>query len=159
MDGENEKGKREGGKGRTGDKLMRICACEQVSAEKEEGGGRRKANGKVCANKKVSTLSLFKAFFSIHPGFQPTKHEPLPPKQTQWKCGVLRKSLLTFSVILKSDLSQKATKPLCAQPTVKLATHALTAQRKKLCDKCTRSGSCVGMKEGTWWWCSWWVCG
>ena len=46
MDGENEKGKREGGKGRTGDKLMRICACEQVSAEKEEGGGRRKSQRK-----------------------------------------------------------------------------------------------------------------
>ena len=45
----------------------------------------------------------FKAFFSIHPGFQPTKHEPLHPKQTQWKCGVLRQSLLTFSVILKND--------------------------------------------------------
>ena len=44
---------------------MRRCACEQVSAKKEEGGGRRKANGKVCVSKQVSTLSLFEAFF-IH---------------------------------------------------------------------------------------------
>ena len=124
MDGENEKWKREGAGGEKGDKLMRICACEQVSAEKEEGGGRRKANGKVCANKKVSTLSLFRAFFSINTGFQPTKHEPSSPKQTQWKCGVLRQSLL-----------HKATKSLRAQPTVKLAAHALTAQRTKLSDR------------------------
>ena len=62
------RGGAEGRKGR--DKLTRICACGQVSAKKEEGGGRReegegrrKANGKVCASKQVSTLSLFKAFF------------------------------------------------------------------------------------------------
>ena len=60
-----EKGRRYG---------WRICACEQVSAEKEEGGGgRRKANGKVFASKQVSTLSLVKLFFCINPGFQPTK--------------------------------------------------------------------------------------
>ena len=59
---------------------MRMCACEHVTAEREEGGGRREANRKVCASKQVSTLSLFKAFFSINPGFQPTKHEPLSPE-------------------------------------------------------------------------------
>ena len=59
---------------------MRMCACEHVTAEREEGGGRREANRKVCASKQVSTLSLFKAFFSINPGFQPTKHEPLSPR-------------------------------------------------------------------------------
>ena len=83
MDGENEKGKREGARGERGDKLMRMCACEHVTAER-----RRKANGKVCASKQVSTLSLFKAFFSIHPRFQPTKHEPLPLKANTMKCGV-----------------------------------------------------------------------
>ena len=75
MDGENEKGKREG-KGRTGDKLMRICACEQVTAEKEEGGGRRKANGKVCASKKVSTLSLLKRFLASILGFSRPNMNP-----------------------------------------------------------------------------------
>ena len=39
MDGENEKGKREGARGERGggDKLMRMCACEHVTAEREEG--------------------------------------------------------------------------------------------------------------------------
>ena len=32
-------------------------------------------------------------------------------------------------MILKNDLSHKATKPLRAQPTMKLATHALTVQK------------------------------
>ena len=48
------KGREGGGVG----KLMTICACEQVSAKKEEEGGRRKVNGKVCASKQVSTLPL-----------------------------------------------------------------------------------------------------
>ena len=56
VDGENEKGKREGARRERGErgKLMRICACEQVS-----------------------TLSIFEALFTINPEFQPTKHEPL----------------------------------------------------------------------------------
>ena len=64
MDGENEKGKREGARGERG-KLMRICACEQAPAKKEEGGGRRKANGKVCASKEVSTLSRLFHFLKL----------------------------------------------------------------------------------------------
>ena len=124
MDGENEKGKREGARGERG-KLMIICASNQVS-----------------------TLSLSKALFTINPGFQPTKHEPLCLTQSKHNgsvvsCGNL---FLSFSVILKNDLSHKATKPLRAQATMKLGTHALSAQRTKLCDRCRRSGSSVGMK-------------
>ena len=51
MDGENEKGKREGVRGKReekGEGLMRTCACEQVSAkrEAEAGGGEEKSQGK-----------------------------------------------------------------------------------------------------------------
>ena len=70
MDGENEKGEREGAGGRGVGKLMTICACEQVSAKKEEEGGRRKANGKVCASKQVSTLSLLKLSLAPILGFR-----------------------------------------------------------------------------------------
>ena len=65
-----------------GGKLMRICACEQVSAKREEGGGRRrKANGKVCASKQVSTLSLFKLFLASILGFsRPNMNRSASPK-------------------------------------------------------------------------------
>ena len=77
MDGENGKVKHEGARGERGrDKLMRICACEQVSAKKGEGGGRRKANGKVCASKQVSTHSLFRAFLPSILGFSQPKMNP-----------------------------------------------------------------------------------
>ena len=49
------------------DKLMRICACEQVSAKGEAGDGAgerwRKADGKVCASKQVSTLFSKHVFY------------------------------------------------------------------------------------------------
>ena len=56
---------------------------------------------------------FFTFFFTIASGFQPPNtNRSASLKQTRWKCGNLRQSLLTFSVILKTDLSQKATKPL-----------------------------------------------
>ena len=63
MDGENEKGKRERARrGEGGGKLMTICACEQVSAEKEEGGGREKPMEKYARASKCQ-LFHFQSYF------------------------------------------------------------------------------------------------
>ena len=50
MDGENEKGKREGARGERGDKLMRMCACEHVTAEREEKSQRKSMREQASVN-------------------------------------------------------------------------------------------------------------
>ena len=49
--GQGEKGGR--------DKLMRICACEQVSAEKEEGGGRREEKSQRKSMREQESVNSF----------------------------------------------------------------------------------------------------
>ena len=61
VNGENEKGKRAGeGGGRKGrDKLMRICASEQVSAKKEEGRGRREQKSQRKSMREQASVNSF----------------------------------------------------------------------------------------------------
>ena len=56
-----EKGKREGARGERGggDKLMRMCACEHVTAETEEG----KPMEKYARVSKCQLFHFLKAFF------------------------------------------------------------------------------------------------
>ena len=70
---------------------MTICACEQGSAEKEEGGGEReeKSQWKSMPEQASVNSFTFKAFFSINPGFQPTKHEPLCLTQSKHNGSVV----------------------------------------------------------------------
>ena len=127
MDGQNEKGEREGagGRGEVG-KLMTICACEQVSAEKEEEGGRRKANGKVCASKQVSTLSLLKLFFASILGFsRPNMNRFASPKANTMGVWCPAATSFDFFCDLKNDFVAQSNQTT-ARPTNDETGHTRT---------------------------------
>ena len=65
---------------------------------------------------KCQLFHFLKRFFASILGFSRPNTNPSPSKQTQWKCGVLRPSLLTFSVILQNDFVAQSNQTT-ARPT------------------------------------------
>ena len=131
MNGENEKGKRAGEEGRkVRDKFMRICACEQVSAKKEEGRGRREEKSQRKSMREqasVNSSTFLKRFLPSIQGFSQRNMNRSASPQNKHTGSVVSNGNLffTFSAILKNHLSHKATKTT-ARPTNNETGHTRT---------------------------------